>query len=302
MTQKNLKNLKKMETKKSITERRTEWKDKWMKENIPNGIRYNRLIHKRIPTVPNLTKLIRYVEKLTKDGLNNKTINIRLLKYRKTQLPDDDIDFLRLYAKYDEAEKIRKDPKLNIPIEILQKDIRELIEEGHEIYRNYMYNVQNPYLKIEKQMVKDYKHEYQEYIKLMKEKNKYLFKDGCVFRRDGGKLTHNEYTFYMHNIQSTYLKIEKQMVKEHKHKYHEYTKLMDKKMEYKENKVEINTIIKNHKEAIRKIENDISRRVNKRFDEINKEIDNWKNKKKLLNKKSKNLVVFNKFLNNTKLL
>ncbi len=239
---------------KSIKERRVEWKEEWIKKNIPKGMKYNRIIHKRIPVVPNLKKLIRYAEKLIKDGLNNEKINGRLLKYRKTQLPDIDLDYLRLCWKID---KIEEDPKLKGKIENLEKDIRELFEERHEIYNDYMDNVQDPYLGMEKQIVEDNKHKYPEYMKLMKEKDKYSFKDIYVLRGDGEKLTHEEYNHYMYNIQSPYLKIEKQMVKEHKHEHLEYMKFMDQKANYKENRTEIDTIINDHKKAIGKIENDI---------------------------------------------
>lgn len=260
---------------KSIKERRIEWRDEWIKKNIPEGVRYNIFLHKRIPVVPNLTKLIRYAEKLIRDDLDNETINGRLLKYRKTQLIDDDLDYLRLC--YCEIEKIQKDPKLKSQIESLEKNIEELIEERHKIHKDYLWNVQSPYLKIEKQVVIDHKHEYLKYMELMKEKSKYLFKDGCVFRGDGGKLTRNEYNFYMYNIQSPYLNIEKQMVKEHKHKYPEYVKFMEQKVEYKENMVEIETIINDSKDTIKKIENNISRRVS----EGSKKIEDWRKEKSI---------------------
>jgi len=258
---------------KSIKERRTEWREEWIKKNIPEGVRYNPFLHKRIPVVPNLAKLIRYANKLIKDGLDNETINGRLLKYRKTQLTDYDLDYLRLY--YYEIEKIEKDPKLKMQIENLEKNIKELIEEKHEIHNDYLWNVQSPYLKIEKQIVKDHKHEYLEYMKLMKEKSKYLFRDNYVLRGDGGELTREEYYFYMYNIQSPYLNIEEQMVREHKHVYSAYMKFMEQKVEYKENMVEIGTVIDDSKEAINKIENDIYRRVREGY----KKIEDWRNEK-----------------------
>ncbi len=198
---------------KSIKERRTEWREGWIKKNVPEGVKYNPFIHKRIPVVPNLDKLIRYAEKLIKDGLDNETINGRLLKYRKTQLTGYDLDYFRLYY---EVEKIEKDPKLKIRIENLEKNIRELIEERHKIHEDYLWNVQSPYLKIEEQMVK-----------------------------------------------------------EHKHEYPEYMEFMEQKVEYKKNRVEIEIIINDSKKAINKIENDIYRRVREGY----KKIEDWKVKR-----------------------
>ena len=49
----------------------------------------------------------------------------------------------------------------------LQPEMRFLIAEGKEKHHDYLWNVQSPFLKIEKQMVKDHKHEYPEYIEFM---------------------------------------------------------------------------------------------------------------------------------------
>ncbi len=114
----------------------------------------------------------------------------------------------------------------------LQFQMVFLIKEGQQKHMDYLDNVQSPFLDIEKQMVKDHKHEYQEYMKLMKENDKYSFKDIYVLRGDGGKLTNGEYDFYMYNIQSPYLKIERKMVKEHKHEYPEYIALKELAIDY----------------------------------------------------------------------
>lgn len=243
---------------KSIREIIKDWREKWIKENIPEGVKYNPILHKRIPAVPKLTKLIRYAEKLIKDGLDNRTINERLLKYRNIQLPNSDLTIIRL--EY-EVEKIEDNAKVEIQIEALEKNINELIEKKHRIHNDYMYNIQSPYLKIERQMVKDNKHKYPKYIELMKEKNEYMFKDGYVFRGNGEKMTSAEFSYYMNNIQSPYLKIEKRMVKEHYQEYPKYLEFMRKKAKYLDNMTEIGKAIKNNEKMIKEIEDNSYRKI-----------------------------------------
>jgi len=50
----------------------------------------------------------------------------------------------------------------------LQFQMLYLIKEGKQKHMNYLDNVQGPFLKIERQMVEDHKHEYPEYIALKK--------------------------------------------------------------------------------------------------------------------------------------
>lgn len=100
--------------------------------------------------------------------MDNNTINIRLKKYRKTRLYDKDINEIREDVLVQEQEKI-EDKK----IEELENQIHSLEEEHHKDFQNYMWNVQSPYLKIERMIVKEHCHEYPEYMELKKKEQEY---------------------------------------------------------------------------------------------------------------------------------
>lgn len=101
--------------------------------------------------------------------MDNNAINIRLQKYRKTQLYDKDINEIREDILAQEQEKIR-DKK----IKELDNQIRSLKEEHHKDFWNYMHNIQGPFLKIEKIIVKEHCHEYPEYMELKKKEQEYI--------------------------------------------------------------------------------------------------------------------------------
>lgn len=157
---------------KTLDQRRIEWKEQWISENIPSGEKYNPFLHKRIPRSPELKKLENYAYKLVKDGLDNKTINERLQKYRKTQLCDEDINEIREDVAVLVQEK--RDDKKRVEI-TNQIDLLEM--EHHKIFNEYMHNVQSPYLQIERIIVKEHCCEYPEYMELMKKQQKYLEED-----------------------------------------------------------------------------------------------------------------------------
>ena len=154
---------------KTIKQRRKEWFDAWVAENIGVGIEYNPFLHRRVPACQEINKLEKYVRKLVKDGLDNVTINKRLQKYRDTQLCDEDIDGIREDVLIWEEEK--EDDRRRA--EITNKTLA-LKEELHKVHEDYLWNVQSKYLKIEKRMVEEHYHEYPEYMELMKKKEKYL--------------------------------------------------------------------------------------------------------------------------------
>lgn len=154
---------------KSLDQRRIDWKEQWISENIPSGVKYNPFLHKRIPVNSDLSKLESYTCKLIKDGLNNNMINERLQKYRKTQLLDEDIDDIRENVTF--LEQIKNDDKKRT--EITDK-INILKGEIHKVHLDYLWNVQSPYLQMEEIMVKEHCNEYPEYMDLMKKKEEYL--------------------------------------------------------------------------------------------------------------------------------